>query len=170
MFQCLTEFIYLTFCLDSCKNRFLCLSVPAILLYFHSCNCIVFSLQVWRSALRVFVCDSWDFLKNNTISTRRPSWPAFFTHSTIKGILNCATWAGSCLYGHAKLIEWPVLLFGVANSHLILTLSDVFAFGRRRPPMFTNFLLFTQLRPNSITLSGPKMVADLQRLGIWPII
>jgi len=29
------------------------------------------------------------------------------------------------------------------------------------------------LRPNSITLSwsqtGPKMVADLQRAGIWPI-
>ena len=33
---------------------------------------------------------------------------------------------------------------------------------------------FVQLRPNSITLSwsqtGPKLVADLQRVGIWPII
>ena len=36
------------------------------------------------------------------------------------------------------------------------------------------FALVIVLRPNSITLSwsqtGPKLVADLQRAGIWPII
>jgi len=35
-------------------------------------------------------------------------------------------------------------------------------------------MLAVRLRPNSITLSssqtGPKLVADLQRAGIWPII
>jgi len=48
--------------------------------------------------------------------------------------------------------------------------------GTPRPRISSQkaLLVFLSLRPNSITLSwsqtGPKLVTDLQRAGIWPII
>jgi len=61
----------------------------------------------------------------------------------------------------------PVLLSFYLSYLTCLNLINGDGDGGRRPYTGDRRLL---LRPNSITLSGSKLVADLQRAEIWPII
>jgi len=71
----------------------------------------------------------------------------------------------------------------VPNRDTLLIMGDFNAkVGRREPSAMSSTVglyglgetVSSQLRPNSLTLSGsqtgPRLVADLQRAGIWPII
>jgi len=88
--------------------------------------------------------------------------------SLIVFILKCLFWNnGSQLAVCRQLVDRLL-----SQTRRRLQFNDISAQRRvcdsRRSPL--SAVKYDPLKPNSITLAGSKLVADLQRAEIWPII